>query len=197
MSRKREIRFGYDVEQEDEPDFDTGDDAPSRTQRKNAMLELQELGVSLIELPDSRLDALDMEDRLRDALQELRRLKSYEAIRRQSQFIGKLLREADPQPFRQAITDYRLGHTQALRDAETWRTRLLADDEAFAQWMQAHPQTDRQALRGLIRNTRREIARAEAARGPDDAAAKRPFHRDLFQLLRNVLNEQAAAASRE
>ena len=195
MSRKRETRFGYDVETDD--DIVEGDENwVSRTERKNAMHELQDLGVALLELPDERLDKLDMEERLRDALTELRRLKSFEAIRRQSQFIGKLLRDADPEPFRAAIIDYRLGHSRALELAEAWRTRLLADDEALTDWMREHPRTDKPALRALIRNTRRELAQAEAAREADAASnQKRPRFRELFQFLRTSLQDAESAAS--
>lgn len=195
MSRKRETKFGYDVETDD--DIVEGDENwVSRTQRKQAMLDLQDLGVALNELPDSRLDKLDMEERLREALRELRRLKSFEAIRRQSQFIGKLLRDADPEPFRQAIIDYRLGHTRALDQAEAWRTRLLADDEALTAWMSEHPGTDKPTLRALIRNTRRELAQAEAARETDEASTqKRPRYRELFQFLRVSLQDAETDAS--
>jgi ribosome-associated protein len=192
MSRKRKPVFGYDAELEGLEPSDDGDAGySSRTQLKQAMHELQDLGVALVELPDSRLMRLDMPERLLDALGELRRLKSFEAIRRQSQFIGKMLRELDPEPFRKAIVDYRLGHTRALEQAESWRSRLLAEDGALTQWVEAYPLTDLPALRGLIRNARREQAQVEAA-SQDEAAAtqKRPRYRELFQVLRSALQEQ-------
>jgi ribosome-associated protein len=174
------------------PDVEARDDediGPSKTEVKQAMHELQDLGVALLELPQVLLDELDMEDRLRDALAELRRLKSFEAIRRQSQFIGKMLREADPEPFRRALAAHRQGQHRALLQAEEWRTRLLAEDAAITQWVAAHPATDVQQLRALIRNVRREQAQRQGAaeNGEPVSRGRSKLYRELFQVLRSAL----------
>lgn len=104
------------------------DTPPSKTSRKRESRSLQELGEALIELPPGEIDDLGLPGRLREALEDARRIKSHEALRRQRQFIGRLMREIDADPVR----DY-LARRQAVRDSETrlfhaaesWRQRLL------------------------------------------------------------------------
>ena len=74
-------------------DEDTG--APSRTEEKAASHELQALGERLATLPDERLDALPVPERLLEAVRELRRITSPGALRRQKQYIGRLMHGLD------------------------------------------------------------------------------------------------------
>lgn len=76
------------------PDGDTSE-SPSRTQRKNASLELQKLGEALLDLRSGPFDALPLPELLRDAIVEAKRLTSHGAKRRQLQYIGKLMRRLD------------------------------------------------------------------------------------------------------
>lgn len=76
---------------------------PSKTQVKKDMLELQELGLALGELPTVQFNALDLDQPLRDALVELKRLRNFSARKRQGQFIGKLLRGRDVAPLQRAL----------------------------------------------------------------------------------------------
>ena len=69
--------------------------APSRTERKRESKELTKLGEALVELPAERWTALELPERLIDALVEAQRLTSFGARRRQAQFIGKLVRKLD------------------------------------------------------------------------------------------------------
>jgi ribosome-associated protein len=68
---------------------------PSRTQRKRASKDLTRLGEALLALPPERWSALELPERLADALLEAKRLTSFGARRRQAQFIGKLMRKLD------------------------------------------------------------------------------------------------------
>ncbi len=93
MARKpREPKPIDDVvdEQELEPTEGRG-----RSARKRASHELTKLGVELVELRADKVAALDLPERLRDAVAEAHRLTSFGAQRRQAQFIGKLLRKLD------------------------------------------------------------------------------------------------------
>ena len=71
------------------------DEGPSRTQRKNASLELTEVGAQMLALRAERLAELALPERLQDAIEEAKRLTSFGAKRRQTQYIGKLLRKLD------------------------------------------------------------------------------------------------------
>src|SRR5262245_32190243 len=90
-------------------DDDHVSEQPSKTQLKQQMLELQELGQQLSELPAERLRGIDLPERLRDAIDEFKRTRSHEGRRRQLQFIGKLMRGVDPEPLRAVLDAHALG----------------------------------------------------------------------------------------
>ncbi|HET9762309.1 MAG TPA: ribosome biogenesis factor YjgA, partial [Casimicrobiaceae bacterium] len=76
---------------------------PSKTRRKAEMDALQSLGEKLAELDATRIAELDLPERLIEALQMARRITQHEARRRQLQFIGRLMRDVDPQPIRERL----------------------------------------------------------------------------------------------
>ncbi|NCF74582.1 MAG: DUF615 domain-containing protein [Gammaproteobacteria bacterium] len=73
---------------------------PSKSARKREYLALQKLGEELITLKPSDLDALPLDENLRDAVMEAQQIKAHGALRRQKQYIGKLMRHLDPEPLR-------------------------------------------------------------------------------------------------
>lgn len=181
----------------DKDDLDT-DAGPSKTEVKRQMHALQDLATALLELPEEMFEQIEMEVPLRDALQELRRMKTREGRRRQAQYVGKLVRLADPAPMHAALEAYRLGKLRAeanTRQAEVWRQRLLEDDQAVTDWVQAHPGGDISRFRTLVRNARRESAAVTAAPPGGAPARKGKAYRELFQVLRSTLDARAAAAA--
>jgi ribosome-associated protein len=155
------------------------DEIVSKTQRKKQMLELQDLGKRLVELPDAQLEAMALEPALAQAVLEARRMKSHEAKRRQLQYIGRLMRELDAAPIREglaAVSGASARAAAAHRRLEALRERLLGDDEALTQFAAEHPGVDLQKLRSLIRQVRHD---RDAGRPP------RGF-RDLFRLLKDL-----------
>lgn len=167
------------------------DDAPlppSKTQLKQEMHELQAMGLELLQLSDAQLDRLEMPERLREALRDMRGMTNFGARRRQAQFIGKLLRQADEAPLRAALADFQAGQAQAAalhRNAERWRERLLADSAELAAWAAEYPGSDLQVLRNLLRN----LQRAAPQDGAAPSAGWTRQYRELFRLLRETLNE--------
>jgi ribosome-associated protein len=142
-------------------DDDDAAQRPSKTQLKQQMHGLQQLGESLAALPAERLNALQLPERLRDAIDEFKRTRSHEGRRRQLQFIGKLMRGVDAEPLLAAVSAEKLGPAvQALQlhEAERWRLELANDDEAMVRWSSAHPGSDAQRLRTLVLAARREGA---------------------------------------
>ena len=73
---------------------------PSKSARKREYIALQKLGEELIALRESDLDGLPLDDRLREAVMDARQIKAHGALRRQRQYIGKLMRHIDPEPLR-------------------------------------------------------------------------------------------------
>lgn len=173
-----------------DPDHLLPDDAlpaerPSKTQRKKAMHDLQDLGEELVKLPQDHLDGLELSDSLRSALDEWRRTRSHEGRRRQMQYIGKLMRNADVEPLREVVAAFKLGGARdalALHQAERWRAELMADDEALTRWVQDHPDSDVQQLRALIR-----AARKDAAAAPEQRSGR--GFRELFQFIKKGLQQ--------
>lgn len=184
---------------------DDPDAGPSKTQVKQAMHDLQDLGVELLKLPAAHLAAIPMDERLREALHQVPRMPTRESKRRLMQYVGKLLRDTDSEPARLALLEYRTGDARTLQQAEHWRNALLADDAAFTDWITAHPHTEVQPLRALIRNARRErLAGADAGPAADPVAnpvahpaarGNSPAYRALFQKLRTTLQAAPAASS--
>ena len=172
---------GYD------PEDDLDDRPPSRSMLKRASQALQALGQQLLDMPESRLVEIDMPERLRDALADYKKTRSFEGKRRQLQFIGKVMREVDAEPLREAVAQYQLGHAHnalALHQAERWRAELIADDkDAVTRWVADFPDTDVQQLRTLIRNARKDASLDLEKRNG------RAF-RELFQFIKRAMEAQ-------
>jgi ribosome-associated protein len=157
-----------------------GYDRPSKTQLKKEMHELQSLGEALVGLPDNRVVDLPISERLRDAVAEYKRTRSFEGKRRQMQYIGKLMRRNDVEPIREAVAAMQLGQAKdslALHEAERWRVELLASDDALTRWTSENPTSDLQQLRSLIR-----AARKDAAAVPEQRNGR--AYRELFQFIK-------------
>jgi ribosome-associated protein len=164
------------LRREDAPDGQQGTPAPSKSRLKKDMHALQDLGAMLVELEPSKLAALDLPERLVDAIALARSITKHEARRRQMQYVGRLMRDVDPEPIRAALQrNQSVSHVERAQfaAAERWRDRLLADELAVAEFIGAHPGTDAAKLLDLVRE-----ARGERASG-------RPPHkfRALFRLI--------------
>ena len=76
---------------------------PSKSAMKREYLARQRLGEALILLQESDLRALGLDADLLEAVLEAKRLKKHGALRRQKQYIGKLMGRIDPEPIRAAL----------------------------------------------------------------------------------------------
>ncbi len=161
---------------QDQEALDEAYDGPSKSQRKRDMHALQSLGEELAALSLDRLRALELPDALRDALLQVRSLRTHGAVRRQLQYVGKLMRDVDPEPLRERLDVWNGTSREAVvraHLAEHWRERLLAGDEAFSELLSEFPTVDIPAMRTLIRNARRER---------EDSKPPRNF-RELYRAL--------------
>ena len=61
----------------------------------------------LITLRVEDLQSLELDDDLLEAVMEARTIKSHGALRRQKQYIGKIMRHIDPEPIRAALESLR------------------------------------------------------------------------------------------
>ncbi|NRA21323.1 MAG: DUF615 domain-containing protein [Oceanospirillaceae bacterium] len=143
---------------------DEDDDWISRSSLKRDAEALQRLGAKMIDLKPHQLDSIEMDENLRDAIDEAKRLKPRSgALKRQFQYIGKLMRFEDADVIEKGINGCDLKHEEynkIFHRLERWRDRLLDNDEGMIDVILAeYPHTDIQHLRQLIRNTQREISK--------------------------------------
>jgi ribosome-associated protein len=161
------------------------DDHPgiSKSQRKRDLDELKRLGGELLDFTDDELRQLMLPDDLLEAIRTAGKIRAHGARKRQLQYIGKLLREIDDTPIRAAIdarNHQQSTHTREFHLIEALRDRLLAEgDSALPEVLEHFPRTDRQHLRKLVRQSRRE----HETRQPPRAS------RLLFRYLRELQEE--------
>ncbi|HFD81420.1 MAG TPA: DUF615 domain-containing protein [Gammaproteobacteria bacterium] len=163
-----------------EDDFDPREGPPSKSSLKRDAHALQQLGTSLVKLDESVWHSLQLPPELVDALREARHIRSRGAHKRQLQYIGKLMREVDPEPIRDYFERQRQQSRLRIREQqrlEEWRERLIAEgDPAVEEFLQSHADADRQHLRQLVRQARKEKAQDKAPRSS----------RALFRYLRDL-----------
>ena len=170
----------------------TEEQAPlSKTQRKQAMDELQTLGEELVELSSDRVKKIDIPESLRDAVKEAQRMPRHdEAKRRQMQYSGKLMRGVDVEPIRAALALVRgesASETAKLHRIERLRTELLTDEKVLHEIATIYPSIDLQHLRSLRRAALKEQEQNKPPRS----------YRAIFQLLKELEGQEPPATEND
>ena len=171
-----------------------GTDEATRTDLKRASTELQKLGEDLLTLRADLMARLDLSEKLVDAVADAKRITNFEGKRRQMQYIGKLMRGLDDEQLnavRAALNEQLNGSAEdnlRLHQAESWRDRMVAGDEAVGEWIAQFPGTDTQQLRSLVRQARKDAVPEK----PGEAQRHGKAYREIFQLLREQLAEEPA-----
>ena len=158
-------------------------DRVSKTQRKRDSLELQSLGETLIGFKDSELEALNLPESLFTAIQSAKDMHQRGALRRQKQYIGRLMREVDAEPIRAAVERKTATHDKHIKQfhvAEQWRERILTQGEpAITKCVEKVP-IDADIVRELA-------ARVERA---GSTHARKTARKALFRHLHTALGER-------
>ena len=152
----------------------------SKTRRKQEMHALQELGEDLVGLKEDKLGQLDLPDSLLSAVREAKHISKHGALRRQLQYIGRLMRDVDAEPIREKLHGWQGQGKEnvALQHlAERWRDRLIADEAEFTRFASEFPSADLQHFRALARAARDERAKELPPR------QYRQLYRDLHALV--------------
>jgi ribosome-associated protein len=179
-----------------------GTDEPTRTDLKRESTELQKVGEDLLTLRADLMTKLDLPDKLTEGVAEAKRITNFEGKRRQMQFIGKQMRLLAPETIERikaTLAEQFMPSAQetlALHQAEQWRDRLIADDDAVGQWLNISPTTDSQQLRALVRQARKDAKPEKAG----EALRHGRSYRDIFQMVREQLiraQEQPDAAAED
>ncbi len=161
----------------------TMEETKSKSQIKREMKDLHTLGEELVSLNREQLAHLPLNSSLREAVALARSIKAHGGRKRQLKFIGKLLRSCDANAIANALhlRRERERHAAArFHQIERWRDCLLEQgDMALEALLQDYPQADRQQIRILIRNAKKE----HMADKPPTAS------RSLFRCLRELMDK--------
>jgi ribosome-associated protein len=159
----------------------------SKTQRKAEADAQQMVGKKLIALPNDRLKKLNLAESLYEAIIEAKRLTANGAIRRQLQYIGRLMRNTDIEPIEEQLSrwDGKNSEENARFHAlERWRDRLIEEStttqsNALQEFVTHYPHVEIQKIRTLSRNAQKE----HSANKPPKSS------RELFKLLREITED--------
>jgi ribosome-associated protein len=177
-----EKRFSKKSLRSQQPDDELAelDTRPSKSERKREMQALQELGEAIVGLSEGELASIPLEGLLAEAIATARRITSHEGLRRQMQYIGKLMRESDTAAIEAAYQELQNGRqllNQRFHLLEQLRDRLIeAGPNGMNEVLVDYPDADRQHLRQLIISAAKEKEQQK----PPAAARK------LFKYLREL-----------
>ena len=150
------------------PEFDN---LPSRSQLKRESQKLRNMGEELVLLAKSQLEKIIIDEPLKAAIKEARRLKNLDARRRQIQYIAKLLRSIDVSEIEQSLQ--KLSHQsktfrQHFTKLEEWHDRFINDGNlAIEEFIAQYPNTNRQQLRNLQRQACRDKSKKKSSLASD------------------------------
>lgn len=157
-------------------------DLVSKSQLKRDSLDLQKFGKQLVALKPGQLESLELPDSLLYALLEAQKiLNKRSALKRQYQYIGKILRKIDLDLIQQRylrIVNQADISNKIQQQAEYWRDQIiLKGNEAINLVLQQDIECDRQQLRQLSRNI--QTAKKDSQ--------KKSASRQIYQLIYNAL----------
>jgi ribosome-associated protein len=155
---------------------------PSRSQRKRDAEAMQKWGVLLVKQVDAAaLKQFELPEEVYDAIVEGQRLTANGAIRRQMQYIGRLMSVLDPVMMQRKWDAFQDGSQVRKRYdllLESWRERLLNDSNGLAVFMSEYPEADRDTFARLIPAARDELTKK--------VATPKAF-RQLYRLLKVLI----------
>ena len=155
----------------------------SKSQRKRDANAAQQLGKDILTLSQDAQNSIELPGNLSKALNDARRIKQNSALKRQLQYIGKLMRHIELEPIREQylkLTNHYDKDVKEFHHLEKWRDRLLTEgDKALEELINEAPNTDRQHLRQLIRQSAKET---KLKKPPKSA-------REIFRYLKTLFTE--------
>jgi ribosome-associated protein len=166
-----------------EPYMDEEDElfsGPSKSQVKRDCLHLLDVGDEILKLSQEDRNTLDLPIELEEAISTALKIKSRSGLKRQRQYIGKILRSIDSESIVTQLNKILHRHdtnTAQFKRLEKWRDQLVDNDKDTLNEVIAHyPDIDRQHINQLIR-----IAGQELKQDKPPAAARK-----LFKYLREL-----------
>jgi ribosome-associated protein len=159
---------------------ETIDYGPSKSQVKRECNHLTELGEEILKLKTEDFNSLELPEELREAVTTALKIKSRSGLKRQRQYIGKLLRSLDNENIESQLKKIQHRHdtnTAAFKRLERWRDSFIENDKVVLnEVISRFPQVDRQHINQLIR-----AAHKEKEQNKPPAASRK-----LFKYLRDL-----------
>jgi ribosome-associated protein len=159
---------------------EVGANRPNKTKLKRESETLQKIGEELLSLKQEELNTMELPDELKDAILTAKKINSRSGLKRQRQYIGKIIRKLDSSTIETQLELIKHKHdtnTQNFKRIEKWRDRLLENDKtALTEIIQHYPDVDRQHINQLIRSA---VYEQEQEKPP--AASRK-----LFKYLRDL-----------
>lgn len=155
----------------------------SKSELKKEQRELQEFATQLCKLSKSQRLKLTASEELQDAFRLADKISNKpDALRRHLQFMAKVLKDEELDTLRleyQRITSPNLENDAVMRKIEATRTSLIenGDDEINA-LIELAPTLDRQKLRQLVRQAKKEVASEKPGKN----------YKELFQYIKDGLS---------
>ena len=163
---------------------DVQDEWVSKSQRKRDCDAQQKIGDRLLKLPPDQLALIDLPTELEDALKEAHRIRSNSALKRQRQYLGKIMRTVDSAKIKSqldAVIHRNDTNTAQFKKLEKWRDRLIENDnQVLGEIIRELPDLDRHHVHNLVRQAVKEAS----AEKPPAASRK------LFKYLREMTEAQ-------
>jgi ribosome-associated protein len=161
-------------------DDNTEEEWVSKSQKKRECDAMQRIGDKLLKLKPDELALIDLPAELEDALNEARRIRSNSALKRQRQYLGKIIRSCDSETIEKQLNTVihrNDTNTAQFKKIERWRDRLIDNDkQVLGEIIQQYPGLDRQHVHNLVR----QAAKEESTNKPPAASRK------LFKYLREI-----------
>ncbi len=177
MSASVTVTPMYEDDEYDDEDF------VSKSQIKREMQALQDLGQELYKLSPKDLAKIPLPEKLAESIALAHRITNRSGLRRQMQYIGKVMRTIDAEPIQAALDKLRQSKKQAAAEfhqIERWRDRLIAEgNDALSEFLTQYSLADRQHLRQLMINAQKEAKQNKPPK----------YSRQLFRYLRELLEE--------
>ena len=155
---------------------------PNKTRIKRECDHLLDVGDEILKLKREDIDAMELPVELREAINIALKIKSRSGLKRQRQFIGKLLRGLDNEPIEAQLRKAQHRHdtnTAQFKRLERWRDNLIKNDkQTLSEIIEHFPDIDRQHINQLIRSAHQEFKQNK----PPVASRK------LFKYLRELEN---------
>lgn len=145
------------------------EDEISKSQIKREAEALKEIGRQLVALNAKQLAQIPGSDTLMEGIKVAHKISTkHEALRRQYQYIGKVLRTEDMEKITaklDIINDNNRKRTHAISHLELLTDQLIElGDPKVNDALEMYPQLERQKLRQLVRQANKEKAQEKPAK---------------------------------